>query len=104
MVGTAAALVSNMQYSMASVLQASRLRAASTAKSWSGAAAAYGVWAEIIVILAEAAKPLDWQDGGGNNEVVIRNSQGCSTAPLLCCRIPLPAVLAADVRPHPKVV
>lgn len=107
MVGTAAAPVSNMQHSMASVLQASRLETTAQssfkARSWSGAAAAYGVWAEVIVILAEAAKSLDRQDCIGHNEVMIRNSQSCSTAPLLCCLIPLPAVLAADVGKYPKV-
>lgn len=78
--------------------------AACKVEIWSGAAAAYWVWAEVMVVLAEAANPLDRQHSAGNNEVMVRDSQGSSPAPLLCCLVPLPAVLAADVRPHPEVV
>ena len=104
MVGRAAAAVSDVQHNMANTLQACSIqcRAAPETKHWSGAP--YWVRAEVMVVLAEAAKPLDWHDSTWDNEVMIRDPQGYSAAPLLCRLIPLPAVLAADVRPYPKIV
>jgi len=64
----------------------------------------YRVGIQVIFVVAEAAQAFDRQHTAGNYEVLFRHLEGMGDTLLLCQLLLFPAVLAADIRPHTKVV
>ncbi len=67
-------------------------------------ASCYRVGIQVIFIVAKAAQPFDRQHAAGNYEVFLGHLEGMGDALLLCQLLLFPAVFAADIWPHTKIV